>query len=75
MNEKTGKQTKTQGDDRIDYTAKPLMSKIGENLKQMYDEVLSEPIPDEFLKLLEQANTKSSAKTDGCNSSFHSDTE
>ncbi|MCI4646403.1 MAG: hypothetical protein MRY64_16600 [Hyphomonadaceae bacterium] len=33
--------------------------KIGEQLKQLYDDVANEPIPDEFLKLLRDADEKS----------------
>lgn len=31
--------------------------KIGDQLKRLYDDVTSEPVPDEFLKLLEQADS------------------
>ncbi len=30
---------------------------IGEQLRQMYDEVVREPVPDDFLELLKQAET------------------
>ncbi len=30
--------------------------KIGEQLRAIYDEVASEPVPDEFLRLLEEAD-------------------
>lgn len=33
--------------------------KIGEKLRQIYDEVASEPVPDDFLKLLEEADDAS----------------
>lgn len=30
--------------------------KIGDQLKKLYDDVATEPVPDEFLKLLEEAD-------------------
>ncbi|MEM1106934.1 MAG: NepR family anti-sigma factor [Pseudomonadota bacterium] len=30
--------------------------RIGDQLRQLYDEVASEPVPDDFLKLLEEAD-------------------
>lgn len=33
-----------------------LPEKIGKNLRQIYDDVLSEPVPDDFLNLLAQAD-------------------
>lgn len=33
--------------------------KIGDKLRQMYDEVANEPVPDDFLKLLEEADEAS----------------
>lgn len=34
---------------------------IGERLRQMYDGVVQEDVPDEFLKLLEEAEAKARA--------------
>ena len=36
--------------------------KIGDKLRAMYDDVASEPVPDEFLKLLEDADEVSEHK-------------
>lgn len=33
---------------------------IGVKLRQMFDEVVSEPVPDEFLEILRRADLKSS---------------
>jgi len=42
------------------FTQEDLPEKIGKNLRQIYDDVLKEPVPDDFLSLLSQAdsNTK-----------------
>ncbi len=51
-----GQQGLTEGE--TDFAKKPLSDKIGSSLKRIYDDVVSEPIPDEFLALLEQADKK-----------------
>lgn len=33
-------------------------AKIGQKLRQLYDDVANEPVPDDFLKLLEQADQR-----------------
>jgi len=33
---------------------------IGVKLRQMFDEVVSEPVPDEFLEILRRADSKAS---------------
>jgi hypothetical protein len=38
------------------FSDKPLTEKIGSNLKQLYDDVVNEDIPDDFLTLLEKAD-------------------
>lgn len=38
------------------YQGKPLSDKIGSSLKQLYDDVLKEDVPDEFLALLAKAD-------------------
>lgn len=53
--QKTGKEAKSEKD----FTEAPLSDKIGSSLKRMYDDVVSEPIPDDFLSLLAKADTKS----------------
>lgn len=37
----------------------PLPDKIGQSLRQIYDDVLNEEIPDDFLSLLRTADDKS----------------
>lgn len=41
-----------------DFTNESLSGKIGKDLKQLYDDVLSEPVPDAFLSLLAEADEK-----------------
>jgi hypothetical protein len=41
------------------FTDEDLPEKIGKNLRQIYDDVLNEPVPDDFLSLLSQAEKKS----------------
>ncbi|GHA84626.1 hypothetical protein GCM10009069_04670 [Algimonas arctica] len=38
------------------FSDKPLTEKIGNNLKQLYDDVVNEEIPDDFLSLLAKAD-------------------
>jgi hypothetical protein len=35
---------------------------IGVKLRQMFDQVVSEPVPDEFLEILRRADSRSSGK-------------
>lgn len=55
MSQKSNKIKPDKGDV---FTQDALPEKIGKNLKQMYDEVLNEPIPDDFLSLLQKADEK-----------------
>lgn len=50
--------------DEVDTTAvKPEMQgRLGDKLKEVYADVLSEPVPDRFLDLLAQLDAKSSPK-------------
>ena len=41
------------------FTDENLPEKIGKNLRQIYDDVLNEPVPDDFISLLSQAEKKS----------------
>lgn len=45
-----------RGDADDDFDTEALPDKIGKNLRQIYDDVLNEPIPDDFLSLLAQAD-------------------
>ncbi|WP_415110979.1 NepR family anti-sigma factor [Hyphomonas sp.] len=37
-------------------------AKIGDQLRRIYEDVAKEEVPDEFLKLLEEADKKKSSK-------------
>lgn len=39
--------------------------KIGNTLKQLYEDVANEPVPDDFMKLLEEADQNSSDDSSG----------
>ncbi|MEM6898193.1 MAG: NepR family anti-sigma factor [Pseudomonadota bacterium] len=39
--------------------------RIGQRLRQMYDDVANEPVPDEFLRLLEEADEETGEETHG----------
>jgi len=41
-----------------DFEKEALPDKIGNSLKKIYDDVLNEPVPDDFLSLLAQADAK-----------------
>lgn len=43
-----------------EFSDDPLKDKIGSSLRQMYDEVVNEPIPSDFLNLLAKADTNKS---------------
>jgi hypothetical protein len=38
------------------FADQPLKDKIGSSLKQLYDDVVNEAVPDDFLALLEKAD-------------------
>ena len=40
------------------FSDEALKDKIGDSLKRMYDDVVNEPIPDDFLNLLKQADQR-----------------
>lgn len=46
----------TPAKNKFDKEALP--DKIGSSLRQLYDEVLSEDVPDDFLNLLRKADSK-----------------
>lgn len=48
-----GKNLKTSGNN---FAKDPLKDKIGNDLKQMYDDVVNEDVPAEFLALLQDAD-------------------
>lgn len=50
--------------DKSDHRERKVrQTRIGDQLRRLYDEVTTEPVPDEFLNLLEQADQTSSTKT------------
>ncbi|MGB6318361.1 MAG: NepR family anti-sigma factor [Litorimonas sp.] len=47
------------------FDSAPLPDKIGSSLRNLYDEVLNEDVPDDFLNLLRKADDKSSKSAGG----------
>lgn len=45
-----------------DRSRKLRQKRIGDQLRRLYDEVAQEPVPDEFLSLLEQADISANKK-------------
>lgn len=58
MSDKKSGQVNIPSMEGQDFSGQALPEKIGKSLQQMYDEVLSEDVPDDFLALLEQADKK-----------------
>lgn len=58
------KNNQVQGHDKhndngeTDFAKDPLSDKIGTSLRRMYDDVVNQPVPDEFLSLLIEADKK-----------------
>jgi hypothetical protein len=50
---------------RKDGTPSHVEGHIGKQLKAVYDDVLNQPIPDRFLDLLSQLETKTTSKESG----------
>jgi hypothetical protein len=50
-------------------TARRRQDAIGRRLRQMYEEVVSEPVPDDFLSFLQQADKAKEPPTGGTSSS------
>ncbi len=57
----TNMSKESKPDKDIERSRKVRQKRIGDQLRRIYDDVTSEPVPDEFLNLLEQAD-KSSKK-------------
>lgn len=49
-------------DAEADRSRRVRQKRIGDQLRRLYDDVTSEPVPDEFLNLLEQADKSSKTK-------------
>lgn len=54
-----GPKTSQNGDARLRQQA------IGVKLRQMFDDVVSEPVPDEFLDILRRADAKADSSSGG----------
>ncbi|NBC21221.1 MAG: RNA polymerase subunit sigma-70 [Alphaproteobacteria bacterium] len=48
---------RTKNPERPDGGLAKSHDRIGDQLRRLYDDVANEPIPEEFLKLLEEADT------------------
>lgn len=59
MTTKRTTKTSERSDAGDSFTDEDLPEKIGKNLRQIYDDVLNEPVPDDFLSLLSQAEKTS----------------
>ncbi|WP_340691916.1 NepR family anti-sigma factor [Hyphomonas sp.] len=53
---------KQPGQQKSDADLKRRGAKIGDQLRRIYEDVAKEEVPDEFLKLLEEADKKKSSK-------------
>lgn len=56
-----GEKSTPRSDAGDQFNKEALPEKIGKNLRQIYDDVLNEPVPDDFLSLLTQADTAKSS--------------
>ncbi len=56
---------KQTGQQQSDADLKRRGAKIGDQLRRIYEDVAQEDVPDEFLKLLEQADKKRSSSPAG----------
>ena len=43
-------------DNEKNFSDEPLIDKIGSDLKRIYEDVVNEPVPDDFLSLLAKAD-------------------
>lgn len=59
-NDKTKRKGRADKGDVFDD--EPLSNKLGSSLRQMYDDVVNEPVPDDFMNLLKKADDKKSKK-------------
>lgn len=60
MTDPTGKKADKLTKSGDNFAKTSLKDKIGKDLKQLYDDVVNEDIPDDFLALLQQADKKDS---------------
>ena len=61
----SGRKTRPKASIRKDGAAANVESHIGKQLKAVYDDVLNQPIPDRFLDLLSQLESKTGSKESG----------
>ena len=63
MNYKASQMSQSKKPDADASRSKKIRQKrIGDQLRRLYDDVTNEPVPDEFLSLLEQADKSSKQK-------------
>lgn len=60
MSQDKGQKSKAKRSSVTEFSDDPLKDKIGSSLRQMYDDVVNEPIPSDFLNLLAKADKSSS---------------
>jgi hypothetical protein len=65
MDEKTGgKERRKPGESNVEE-ARLRQQAIGVKLRQMFDDVVNEPVPDDFLDILRQADNRNAGNTSG----------
>lgn len=62
MIDQSDRRTRTKPADATVNEARLRQQAIGVKLRQMFDEVVSEPVPDEFLDILRRHDAKSAGK-------------
>ena len=60
MSQEKGRKSKAKRPSVTEFYDDPLKDKIGSSLRQMYDDVVNEPVPSDFLNLLAKADKSSS---------------
>ena len=58
-NKKAIKDASEHQNNETNFSDEPLIDKIGSDLKRIYEDVVNEPVPDDFLSLLAKADEKS----------------
>lgn len=58
MSDEKDRKLKGKGPSVTEFSDDPLTGKIGSSLRKMYDDVVNEPIPSDFLSLLAKADAK-----------------
>jgi len=60
MSREKDQEAKEKQSSVTEFSDDPLKDKIGSSLRQMYDDVVNEPVPSDFLNLLAKADKSSS---------------